>query len=362
MKAVRTVMSARRRLIALALGSTMAGLFAWQAASAQAAEEINALVWCDHDDPNLIEPFTKETGIKVNLKVYEGTGQALSLIEQSQPGDWDVLVVDGIDVPRVAAQGLLDPLPDDKLPLADLFPPLLMEAQTVKDGKRYAISEKFGYNSISYNKEKVDPADMQSMAILWDDKYKGRIAIYDYYLPVIGMVAMGLGKKTADLTEADLPAIRDTLLKMKGVSKLVGDVATSQNAIATGEVDILAGGGEWVTAGLAKDNPALDFVLPKEGGVLWSQAIGIFAASKKKDAALKFLQYIVSPEGQARLATSSCYWAMPVNTKATLTDDQKRILRWDDQPGYLANSQLYPAPSAELDAKMQEVWTEMLQK
>ena len=52
---------------------------------------------------------------------------------------------------------------------------------------------------------------------------------------------------------------------MKGVSKLVGDVATSQNAIATGEVDILVGGGEWVTAGLAKDNPALDFTLPKEG-------------------------------------------------------------------------------------------------
>ena len=70
----------------------------------------------------------------------------------------------------------------------------------------------------------------------------------------------------------------------------------------------------------------------------------------------------MSPEGQARLATSSCYWAMPVNTKATLTDEQKKILRWDDQPGYLANSQLYPAPSAELDAKMQEVWTEMLQK
>jgi len=362
MKKARTGLSARRRSIAFALGSAVIGLFAWQVTPALAADEINALVWCDHDDPNLIEPFTKETGIKVNLKVYEGTGQALSLLEQSQPGDWDVFVVDGIDVPRIVGQGLLDPLPDEALPIADLFPELLMNEQTMKDGKRYAVSEKFGYNSISYNKEKVDPAAMQSMAILWDDKYKGRIAIYDYYLPVIGMVAMGLGKKTAELTEADLPAIRDTLLKMKGVAKLVGDVASSQNAIATGEVDILAGGGEWVTAGLAKDNPALDFVLPKEGGVRWSQAIGVFAASKNKEAALKFVQYIMSPEGQARLATSSCYWAMPVNTKATLSDDQKKILRWDDQPGYLANAQLYPAPSAELDAKMQEVWTEMLQK
>jgi spermidine/putrescine transport system substrate-binding protein len=351
----------RRTVFKLALSAALTAATGL-GAPAHAAEEINALVWCDHDDPNLLNPFTEATGIKVNVKVYEGTGQALSLIEQSQPGDWDVLVVDGIDVPRIVEKGLLAPLPDDQLPIADLFPELLMNEQTVKDGKRYAISEKFGYNSISYNNTKADANDMKSTAILWSDKYKGRIAIYDYYLPVIGLVAMGLGKKTAELTEADLPAIRDTLLKMKSVAKLVGDVATSQNALATGEVDILVGGGEWVTAGLAKDNPALDFVIPNEGAVRWSQALGIFASSAKKDAALKFVQYIVSPEGQARLATSSCYWAMPVNTKAALTDAQKKILRWDEQQAYLTNAQLYPAPSAELDAKMQEVWTEMLQK
>ena len=70
----------------------------------------------------------------------------------------------------------------------------------------------------------------------------------------------------------------------------------------------------------------------------------------------------MSPEGQARLATSSCYWAMPVNTKAALTDEQKKILRWADQPGYPANFAALSRAVAELDAKMQEVWTEMLQK
>ena len=104
---------------------------------------------------------------------------------------------------------------------------------------------------------------MQSMAALLDAKYKGRIAIYDYYLPVIGMAALALGKKTAELTEADLPAIKDVLLKMKANAKLVGEVTASQTALATGEVDILVGGGEWVTAGLAKENPALDFSDPE---------------------------------------------------------------------------------------------------
>ena len=165
---------------------------------------------------------------------------------------------------------------------------------------------------------------MQSLAALTDPKYKGRIAIYDYYLPVIGMAALALGKKTADLTEADLPAIKDVLLKMKANAKLVGEVTASQTALATGEVDILVGGGEWVTAGLAKENPALDFSIPKEGGILWSQSLAMFAASKNKDLALKFIQYVLSPEGQARLATSSCYWGMPSNSKAALTPTSRR--------------------------------------
>ena len=331
--------------------------------SAEAAETLNALVWCDHTDPALIEPFERAHDVEVNLKDYEGTGTALSVIEQSQPGDWDVFVVDGVDVPRVAEAGILAPLPAGELPTADLFPELVMAENHTRDGKTYAVSEKFGYNTISYNRTRVDPADMNDMSIIWSDKYAGRIAVYDYYLPVMGMVAIGLGRRTADLTEADLPAIREKLFAMKASARQIGEVVSSQTAIATGEVDVLVGGGEWVTAGLSAEIPDLDWVLPEQGGVRWSQSIGVFASSTKPDLAFEFVKYILSPEGQARLATSSCYWAMPANREAAahLTEQQKRALRWDDQPGYLARSQLYPAPSAELDARMQDVWTEFLQ-
>ncbi|TIQ92755.1 MAG: spermidine/putrescine ABC transporter substrate-binding protein [Mesorhizobium sp.] len=327
---------------------------------AQAAD-LNALIWCDHADPALLQPFEDANGVKVNVKEFEGTGAGMAIVEQSQPGDWDVMVIDSIDIPRGVEKGLFEPLPEDKLPLADLFPQVKLDNYTVVDGKRYGITEKFGYNTIGYNKTKVDPADMQSLAALTGDKYKGKIAIYDYYLPVIGMAALAIGRKTTELTEADLPAIKQELLRMKANAKLVGEVTASQTALATGEVDILVGGGEWVTAGLAKENPALDFSIPKEGAVLWSQSLAMFKDSKNKDTALKFIQYIMSPEGQARLATSACYWGMPANTKATLSDEQKKILRFDEQPDFLARAQPYPAPDADLDKKMQDVWTEMLQ-
>jgi len=270
-------------------------------------------------------------------------------------------VIDTVDVRRGVDRGLFEPLPEDQLPIADIFPEVLMNQHAVVDGKRYGITEKFGYNTIGFNKAKVDAADMDTLAVLTNEKYKGRVAIYDYYLPVMGLAAMAIGKKTSELTEADLPALKEVLLKMKANAKAVTDVVASQTALATGEADILVGGGEWVTAGIAKENPDLDFSIPKEGAVLWSQSLAMFKDSKNKDAALKFIQYILSPEGQARLATSSCYWGMPANAKAALNDDQKKILRFAEQPEFLKRAQEYPAPSEDLDKKMQDLWTEMIQ-
>ena len=330
---------------------------------AQAAEELNALVWCDHTDPALIQPFEEKFDIKVNLKEYEGTGTALAIIEQSRPGDWDVFVVDGVDVPRVVEAGLLAELPADQLPLDDIFEPVQMRDVTFRDGKMYAIMEKFGYNVISYNKTKVDPADMRDINMLWSDKYKGRIAVYDYYIPLMDLVALKLGMKPSEITADKLPAMKEALFQLKDNAVMVGEVVSSTTALATGEADILIGGGEWAVAVLQSENPDLDWVLPEQGGILWSQSIGVFKDAANKDLAVEFVKYIMSPEGQARLATSSCFWGMPANSKAgaVLSAEQKQALRWDEQDTFMANSYRYFIPDAELDGQMLDVWTEFLQ-
>lgn len=345
--------------ILLGAGVAIATLAATQSVR---AEEINALVWCDHTDPAFLEPFTAATGITVNVKEYEGTGTALSLVEQSQPGDWDVFVVDSTDVKRVAARGLLAELDPADFPLADV--PDAVEAPELHqvDGVWRAVPEKFGYNAIAFDKEKVSESTMRKAENLFDPSLKGQLAVYDYYLPLMTQMAILLGKDPKSVTEADLPAIKEKLFALKANAALVSDVVTSQTALATGEVGVLVGGGEYAVSGLYAEKPNLDWVLPDEGGVRWQQAIGIFEASAKKDAALKFLQYVLSPEGQARLATSSCYWGMPANDKATLDETQKQVLRWSEQPTFIANSHLYIAPTDALDQAMQSVWQEFLQQ
>ncbi len=344
---------ARKSLTALAL---------LLATPAFAEDTLNALVWCDHTDPALIAPFEKAHNVKVNLKEFEGTAAGLAILDQSQPGDWDVMVIDSVDVHRAVEAHKLAELPADKLPTADFFPELVMANNNMVDGKIYAVTEKFGYNTISYDKTKVDPKDMEDMAALTSGKYDGKIGIYDYYLPVLGLVALGQGMKTADINADTLPKLQAPLAALRKSAKQVSDVVSSQTALATGDVDIVVGGGEWLTAVLAKDNPNLDWTIPKQGGLRWSQSIGMVAGTTKPDLALEFIQYIVSPEGQAALAQSSCYWGMPANQKAgdLLSPEAKAVLRWDQQPDYIARSQLYPIPDAKTDAAMQDMWTAML--
>jgi spermidine/putrescine transport system substrate-binding protein len=338
------------------------GVAATGQATADTKKEINALVWCDHTDDALLNGFTQKTGIKVNTKIADSTGAALAILEQSKASDWDVLVLDSTDVHRVVGRGLLETLDPQEYSLAAIPEAIRLPEHNMVDGRLYAIPEKFGYNAIAFDSNKVSADQVRDITNLWNPKYKGQIAIYDYYLPLITQIAVALGKSPSKLTESDLPAIKETLIKMRQNAALVGDITTSQTALATGRVSMIAGGGEFIVSGLKKAQPNLDWILPSAGSARWQQSIAILADSTHKSEAKVFVQYILSPEGQARLATSSCYWGMPANSKATLTEAEKATLRWNEQPGFIANSFPYISPTEKFDAAMQDLWAEVMQK
>ena len=76
------------------LAAATALVLALVGASPAFAQDLNALIWCDHADPALLQPFEEANGVKVNVKEFEGTGAGLAIVEQSQPGDWDVMVIE----------------------------------------------------------------------------------------------------------------------------------------------------------------------------------------------------------------------------------------------------------------------------
>ena len=351
--------SASRRTVLVGLAAGASALILPR--SAGAAGELNVLAWCDHADVKLIQPFEQAHGVKVNVKTYEGTGTGLSIIEQSQPGDWDVFMVDATDVPRIVGKGLFMELPEATAPWSDMFAELSNTPFARVDGKLYAIPEKFGYYGACFNKKSVDTADARRGDILWNEKYKGRIAVYDYYFPLIQLIALGKGWKPETLDAEKLNTIRELLLKAKPNVKLIGDIPSVQNALVTGNVDVIFGGAEFTVSNLIPANPQLDWVIFDTGGLIWTQGLTVLDQSNRKDLALEFIKWVLSPKGQGLLATSDCYWGMPTNSKAELDATQKSILRWDQQPAYLKNSVFSQQPASDLDAKMLEVWTEFQQ-
>jgi spermidine/putrescine transport system substrate-binding protein len=327
-------------------------------APALAQDELNLLTWCDHDDAVVAE-FEAANNVNVNIKSYELTGAALSLLEQSKPGEWDVFVVDTADVIRFAQGGWLAPLNAADFPYGDMFEGLKMDELHILDGKLYGVPEKVGYNTIAYDNRAFAKDGNLTMAEMFKPEQAGRIAVYDYYLPIMQSLALTKGIKPKDFNEAALDAIRDDLMALKAQSKLVGDVTTVTTALATGDVDVVFGAAEWASA-LKAEKPHIAWGTPAEGGMRWSQSVAIFEGSAKKDLSLKLAQYLMSPEGQGKLATAACYWGVPVNKKAVLTDAQKAALQWDNAEAMIANSYAFSFVGEELDAKMQEMWTEFL--
>lgn len=322
---------------------------------------LNIMTWCDHEDPSLLRPFEKANHVRINYKDIDSTAAALAILQHSKPGDWDVLVMDETDTARLVGMGLLAPLKKSDYPFATIPKAIANPKLTSVNGVLYSVPEKFGYNTVAFNKANVSVAAMKDINAPWNPKYKGRVAIYDYYVPLIQYAALALGMNPDKLTDADLPAIRKKLEALKANAALVGDVTTVQQALTTGAVDILVGGGEWVTAGIATQRPDLVYTIPKQGGIRWQQGLAIFKASKRKAMATKFIQYILSPKGQARLATSSCYWGMPANRDAALTPAQKTILQWKDQPTYIKSSYPYLRMTPAFDKKLQALWAEVMQ-
>src|SRR5260221_194241 len=110
----RSVMAAGCAMVA------MAGIFLGVSTLAKAADTLNVLTWCDHEDPTLLGPFEQANNVKINFKDIDSTAAALAVLGQSKPGDWDVLVVDETDTGRLAKMGLLQELTAKDYPFADI--------------------------------------------------------------------------------------------------------------------------------------------------------------------------------------------------------------------------------------------------
>lgn len=280
--------------------------------------EINMLAWYGHGEPDVVGEFEAANNVKFKPKYYAGGDNMLALIAQSPPGTYDVILSDAEFVQQLNAAGHIEALDPADYPLDDmLYDDFKKFPGHWKAGKLYSMMVRCGHLGVSYNTKAVSEEEAKSYACFWKPSLKGKLGHFDWHLPNLGQISL-LNGNGAKLWDLDAKAWGDVKAKAKTLRPQVGgffDYGGTFNGLKSGEMLAMAGIGDWITGVLERDGAPVRSVVPKEGGIQWTESYSIGKGSSKADIVRKFIKYMLSPEGQVKSARMAAYPAFAV-TKA----------------------------------------------
>ena len=298
------------RILSLAVSALTAGVFS---PSVLGNEQVLNLYSARHypTDELLYSDFTKATGIKINRVDSDDAGIIARLKAEGSASPADlILLVDAARLWKGEVDGMFLPVKSKTLETAV---PAQLRSKPTDDGTAW-----FGLSTrarvVVYDKLKIKRDDVDTYEELDDPKNKGQLCIrsgsHPYNLSLFGAMTEHLGPAA---TEAWLKGMVDNMARApKG-----GD--TDQiKAVASGECGIAVTNTYYLARLMRSTNPADKAVIERVGVVFPNQqswgthvnvAGGAVARYAKNPAnAMKFLEYLVSPEAQNHFANGNNEW------------------------------------------------------
>ena len=200
-------------------------------------------------------------------------------------------------------------------------------------GRRFTLPWQSGMTAIGYNKKEV--GEVKSLEQLFDPKFKGKVNMFSDARDSTSLVMLMDGKKPEEATIDDIMAAIEKIEEQNKngqIRRFTGNdyvnEITSGNTIMS-----MAYSGDMIQ--LKADNPDLDFVIPEEGAVLWSDNMIIPQKPRSAYGAERFMNYVYEPEVAARIAEYVNY--------VTPVDGVKEILEAKDEK-LSQNELIFPSP------------------
>ncbi|MGZ3216906.1 Fe(3+) ABC transporter substrate-binding protein [Paracoccus sp. T5] len=258
------------------------------------AQEVNVY---SHRQPELIQPlvdaFTAETGIKVNVAfVDKGMVERLQAEGDRSPADL-VLTVDVARLGEVKEAGVLQPVEDEAL---DVVPDRLRDA----DNQWFGLTTRA--RIVYAHKERVADGEVTTYEDLADPKWQGRLCTRTFTNDYnVALTAAYLAHHGEEETLAWLEGLKSNLAK----SPEGGD-RDQVKSIWAGECDISLGNTYYMGA-MLKDHEQKEWaesvriVFPTfEGGGTHVNVSGMAMtkAAPNREAALQLMEFLVSDEAQ----------------------------------------------------------------
>ena len=286
---------------------------------AGAEKKMTLLAWYGNGEPDVAGAFEEANGVKVESKYYTGGDNMLALIAQSPPGTYDVILSDAEYVTQLRQAGHLEKLDPSDYPFDDFFP----EFQRFpvpgfwEDGDLFAVPVSFGFLGMTYNTRLVDEKTARSYGGLWSPKVAGKVGHLDWHLPNLGCLSLYDGNASPfDLGGAAFEKLKGTILSLRGQVKGFFDYGGVLSSLRSGEVTAMCGIGDWITGVLQKDGAPVDTIVPEEGGIQFTEGLGIGKGSGRPELARRFIQHMTSPKGQVKKALMKAYPTAVPNRRA----------------------------------------------
>ncbi len=265
------------------------------ACGGQAKEKQEVIVynWGEYLDPIVLDMFEDETGIHVVYDEYE-TNEIMYPKVSSGAQQYDVLCPSDYMIAKLIDKDLLQKINMDHIPNRENIGESYWKSSEEFDpGNQYSVPYCWGTVGILYNKKMVDePVD--SWSILWDEKYADSILMQDSVRDAFMVGEMLLGYDINTVDEKELAAVRDLLIEQKPIvqayvvdqvrDKMIGNEA-ALGVIYSGEAIYTQ-----------RENPDLEYVIPKEGSNIWIDSWVIPKNAPHPENAEKFIDFLCRPE------------------------------------------------------------------
>ncbi len=271
------------------------------------AKELRILAWEGYADDDWVKEFEKESGADVSV-VFIGTDDEIwAKIKGSEGKDFDLFAVNTAQLQRYIDAGLTTPIDLSKIPNQKNALPRFRDLSKVegvmRDGKVYSIPYAFDSIGLIYDTDKVKPAP-NSMEVLWDPKYKGKVLAYDNGEHNFSFTALTLGiKDPFHLTDQQMAEVKKKLIDLK--HNVLSFYTTADEALQIYQNNdvalIWANYGQQQMKAMADAGAHVAYVNPKEGALAWLDTWALTSGVRDKDLAEQWINFVMQPKFGAQL-------------------------------------------------------------
>jgi spermidine/putrescine transport system permease protein len=304
-----------RRSAIASLSVVVAALLA--GGCAKKSTELNLYGWAEYIPQEVIDGFTKQTGIKVTYETFDDLGAMAENI--AKPGSkYDLIQPSEYVIEELVAAKLLSPIDHGKIPniknLGSEFIGLPFDKTNT-----YTLPYLAGSIGIIVDREKIkDP--IKSFSDVFSGKYAGRIVAIDDSRELLAAYLVSNGKGLNEITPDNIAGAKDEFGKwLKQVA--VFDSDSPKDAIREGKADIgIIWSGE--AAILCGEDRKYQYILPKTGAHRFVDNMAIPANAPHKDAAHEFINYCLRPDVSVLISNAFPYTNPNVEARKLLKSDQ----------------------------------------